>query len=134
MARAHSADMLAHGFVGHISPTTGSAADRLRRAHIDAARILENVARAYSPGEAERGLMASPGHRANVLDREATHLGIGVAVGPPQKDGGATALLVTQLFIRPPDPVGAHSQPELRRGLDRLREAITCRRWVKTPS
>ncbi|HEY7956809.1 MAG TPA: CAP domain-containing protein [Polyangia bacterium] len=123
VARAHSADMLAHGFVGHISPSTGSAADRLRRAHIDAARILENVARAYSPGEAERGLMASPGHRANVLDREATHLGIGVAVGPPEKDGGATALLVTQLFIRPPDPVGAHSQPELRRGLDRLRES-----------
>jgi hypothetical protein len=32
VARGHSADMLAHGFVGHVSPSTGSAADRTRRA------------------------------------------------------------------------------------------------------
>lgn len=119
VARAHSADMRAHGFVGHVSPSTGSAADRLKRANITAQLVLENVARAYSPAEAQRGLMDSPGHRANVLNREATQVGIGAAVSDGV--GGVRELLVTQLFIRPMETVGPRSKLDLRRAIAQLR-------------
>jgi uncharacterized protein YkwD len=120
IARSHSADMAAHGFVGHISPTTGSAADRLKAARIDAALILENVARAYSPEEAERGLMDSPGHRANLLNPQPARLGIGVAA---LESGGQRELLVTQLFLKSPDRVGGQSAGEMRKRVDELRRA-----------
>ena len=81
VARGHSQDMLDHDFVGHISPTTGTASDRLRRAGIGSLTVLENVARAYSPDEAQAGLMGSPGHRANILNPDVTHVGIGVTLG-----------------------------------------------------
>ncbi len=103
VARAHSQDMFDHDFVGHVSPTTGSAGDRLRRAKIGTATVLENVARAYSPEEAQRGLMGSPGHRANILSPEATHVGIGIVLG--REVAGRPELLVTQLFIRVPPKV-----------------------------
>jgi uncharacterized protein YkwD len=119
VARAHSADMREHGFVGHVSPTTGSAADRLKRAGVGAQLILENVARAYSPAEAERGLMESPGHRANLLNREVTLIGIGVVT--TEGVGGARELLVTQLFTRPIEKLDARSTSDLRRRIDELR-------------
>jgi uncharacterized protein YkwD len=118
VARAHSADMQAHGFFGHISPTTGSAADRAKKAGVDAMLILENVARAFTPGEAERGLMNSPGHRANILHREATRVGIGVVYDPASRE-----ILVTQLFSRPPEKAGTHTVDELRRGIVEVRRA-----------
>ena len=67
VARAHSQDMADQGFVGHVSPTTGNALDRVRRLGIQPTLLLENVGRAYSPDEAEAGLMQSPGHRANIF-------------------------------------------------------------------
>ncbi|HEX5061187.1 MAG TPA: CAP domain-containing protein, partial [Kofleriaceae bacterium] len=81
VSRAHSEDMRKTKIVAHISPTTGSAADRTRAAGIKTAVVLENVARAYGVGEAHSGLMNSPGHRANVLSSAATHVGIGVVLG-----------------------------------------------------
>jgi uncharacterized protein YkwD len=120
IARGHSADMAAHGFVGHISPTTGSAADRIKAAKLDAALVLENVARAYTAEEAERGLMDSPGHRANLLNPNPTRLGIGVAA---LEAGGQREILVTQLFLRPPDRVGAQSAGDVRRRVEELRRA-----------
>jgi len=118
VARGHSADMQAHGFFGHISPTTGSAADRAKKAGVDAMLILENVARAFTPGEAERGLMNSPGHRANILHREATRVGVGVVYDPASRE-----ILVTQMFSRPPEKMGVHTVDELRRGLAEARRA-----------
>ncbi|MBK9037434.1 MAG: hypothetical protein IPL61_40355 [Myxococcales bacterium] len=110
VARAHSVDMRDHGFVGHVSPTTGSAADRADAAGILSGVILENIARAYGPAEAQAGLMNSPGHRANALSTAATHVGIGVALGA--EVAGRRELFVTQMFIRIPpplDPVAAHA-------------------------
>ena len=74
--------------------------DQLRRypqthaSSLDAS--LENVARAYSVGEAQRGLMQSPGHRRNCLATEVTHVGVGVSLG--REIGGRRELYVTQLF------------------------------------
>lgn len=103
VARQHSLDMQRSGFVGHVSPRTGSASDRIKRAKFAALRLTENVARAYSVEDAHRGLMSSPGHRRNILDPEVDLLGIGVAV----RDLGDRTyeLHVTELFAsQRPDP------------------------------
>lgn len=120
VARSHSADMLAHNFFGHVSPTTGSAADRVKRAQIDAMVIQENVARAATPGEAERGLMNSPGHRANILSKDATRLGVGIVA---TEAGGQRELFVTQLFIKPPEPYRADTPDDVRRQIAEWRRA-----------
>lgn len=103
VARQHSLDMQRSGFVGHLSPRTGSASDRIKRSKFTALRLTENVARAYSVEDAHRGLMSSPGHRRNILDPEVDLLGIGVAV----RDLGDRTyeLHVTELFAsQRPDP------------------------------
>jgi uncharacterized protein YkwD len=122
VARAHSLDMHQHDFVGHVSPSTGAPSDRVKRAKIDAVVVAENVARAYSPEEAERGLMESPGHRANILGRDVTRLGVGVVMTPGL--GGVKELLVTQLFIKPPERVVASSHEELRKRINELRRGV----------
>lgn len=103
VARAHSADMSEHDFVGHVSPSTGGPDERAARAGVRTPLVLENVALAYSAQEVHQGLMASPGHRANILSAEATHVGVGVVVG--DELGGAPTLHVTQLFLRVPELV-----------------------------
>lgn len=97
VAQGHSDDMAAHRFVAHVSPTTGAHDDRLRAAGFLAGLSLENVARGYSASEIHEGLLASPGHRANLLHATVTHAGIGVAREP---DG--PGLLVTEVFAEVP--------------------------------
>ena len=103
VARAHSDEMRATGVVAHVSPRTGSAADRVRAGGIKSSVVLENVARAYGVGEAQEGLMNSPGHRANILSPDASHVGIGVTLGDDV--AGRRELFVTQLFIRRTAPI-----------------------------
>jgi uncharacterized protein YkwD len=80
VARAHSSDMLANNYIAHISPKTGSPADRVARAGIEVTRLSENVGSSSSPEELHQGLMRSPGHRAAILDPQSTRVGVGVAV------------------------------------------------------
>ena len=97
IARAHSEDMQQHGFVGHTSPTTGDASARVKRAGVRTSLVLENIGRGYSADEVHRGLMDSPGHRANVLNPDATHIGLGLVLAPEDQ---RIAYLVTELFAR----------------------------------
>ena len=100
VSRGHSLDMLKTGIVGHVSPNTGTASDRVSAATIRTAVVLENVARAYGLNEAQDGLMNSPGHRANILSRTATHVGIGIVLGKEVAD--RREMFITQVFIRIP--------------------------------
>lgn len=109
IALAHSQDMQANGFVGHTSPTTGSAADRVARAGVRTPLVLENIGRGYGPAEVHRGLMDSPGHRANILSPDATHVGIGVLAAP---EDDRTAYLVTELYIRRAAKIDVDDAPE----------------------
>jgi len=99
VARAHSREMAERNVVAHTSPVTGTAVDRAKKAGLSSQELLENLASATSPEEVESGLMASPGHRQNILDPGVKRMGIGVAIRPPSA-GGAT-LFVTQLFAAP---------------------------------
>lgn len=105
VARAHSREMRVTGVVGHVSAITGSAADRVKAGGIRTGLVLENIARAYGIGEAQAGLMNSPGHRANLVSSAATHIGIGIELGEEVAD--RRELFVTQVFIRIPPQVDA---------------------------
>jgi hypothetical protein len=97
IALAHSEDMVEHRFFGHVSPTSGAPADRARRAGVLVSMFGENVAVASTPEVAHEGLMSSPGHRANMLRAEFTHVGIGAG----KNDNG---IVVTLAFGRRPGP------------------------------
>jgi uncharacterized protein YkwD len=98
IARGHSREMARTGEVVHVSDKSGSAVDRVRAAQISPPprTLAENVGRAFSTAEVEHGFMGSPSHRANILNPDMTHVGIGVAVG--QAEGGVVPLFFTQLF------------------------------------
>jgi uncharacterized protein YkwD len=103
VARGYSDEMSRTRVVAHISPTSGSAADRVRTAGIKTAVVLENVARAYGVHEAHQALMNSPGHRANLMSAVATHIGIGVALG--EEVPGRREMFITQVFMRVPPKI-----------------------------
>ena len=67
--------------------------------------------------------MDSPGHRANVLSREATHVGVGVVFG--REVAGRREVFVTQLFVR--RPMGG----DARQGERQVLEIIEKRRRDK---
>ncbi|MDO0917640.1 CAP domain-containing protein [Streptomyces sp. DT2A-34] len=92
-AQAHSADMVARAFYSHTSPEGSQPWDRAAAAGSTRRSIGENIACGQrSPAEVVEGWMNSPGHRANILKRDFTHIGIGLA------GGGAAGTYWTQLF------------------------------------
>jgi len=97
MALSHSTDQADHHFFGHVSPSTGTPEDRLRRAGLLVSTFGENVATAATPEVAHEGLMNSPGHRANMLQPRFTHVGIGARKSE-------TGIIVTLNFGRRPAP------------------------------
>jgi uncharacterized protein YkwD len=122
VSRGHSEEMRRTKNVAHLSPTTGSAADRVRTAKIKTAVVLENVARAYGVGEAHQGLMNSPGHRANIMSATATHLGIGVVFG--DEVSGRREIFITQVFTRVPPKI------DVARTTETVRQRIAAARPV----
>ncbi|MFH1132115.1 MAG: CAP domain-containing protein [Pseudomonadota bacterium] len=99
LAREHSKDMLEKNFVGHESPAKGGPVERFRREQFSFLVLRENVARSYSVAEAMMELMNSPVHRQNLLSRDVTEMGVGVAI---DRQDSVPVLLVTQNFVDPP--------------------------------
>jgi len=109
VALAHSRDMVEHNFVGHTSPTTGGATDRVERAGYHSGLVLENIGRGYSPTEIHRGLLQSPGHCANIVNPDVTHVGVGVVA---EDEGTRTAYVATEVFIRMAREIELRSAPD----------------------
>ncbi|MAQ15968.1 MAG: hypothetical protein CMN30_14390 [Sandaracinus sp.] len=97
VAHGHSVDMRDNAFVAHASPRTGTAAQRVAAAGVRTGLVLENIGRGYGASEIHRGLMASPGHRANLLNPDITHVGLGVV---SEAEGDRRAFLATEVFVR----------------------------------
>ncbi len=95
VARQHSEEMFRLRYFGHQSPVSGSPFDRLDAAGIRYTRAGENLAYAQSVAVAHRGLMASQGHRENILRPEFTRIGIGVM------SAGPYGRMFTQMFLTP---------------------------------
>ncbi|MBC9730293.1 CAP domain-containing protein [Streptomyces sp. TRM68367] len=92
-AQAHSADMVARDFYSHTAPDGSKPWDRAAAAGASRRSIGENIACGQrSPAEVVEGWMNSPGHRANILKPDFTHIGIGFA------GGGRAGTYWTQLF------------------------------------
>ncbi|WP_405676526.1 CAP domain-containing protein [Streptomyces sp. NBC_01511] len=92
-AQAHSDDMVTRGFYAHTSPDGRQPWDRAAAAGCAHRGIGENIACGQrSAAEVVRGWMDSPGHRANILKPDFTHIGIGF------RGGGETGTYWTQLF------------------------------------
>lgn len=104
VARSHSADMLVRGYFRHESPEGRTPHERAKDGTPYAlAASGENLwgAQGDQPLEPERlpriivdTWLASPGHRANILNPAFTDLGVGVA----QR---GNAIRATQVFARP---------------------------------
>ncbi|UCD84227.1 MAG: hypothetical protein JSU92_13255 [Deltaproteobacteria bacterium] len=97
IARQHSKDMRDNNFFAHYSPRSGTPHDRIARSSIAFSSIKENIAQDYSLKRAEQHLMESPGHRLNIIDPKATHVGVGIVFG--QDPSGAQIMHITQNFI-----------------------------------
>ncbi|MGW7603414.1 CAP domain-containing protein [Streptomyces antimycoticus] len=81
-AQEHSDDMVARDFYSHTGPEGHQPWDRARAAGATHRGIGENIACGQrSPAEVLRGWMNSPGHRANILKPDFTHIGVGQATG-----------------------------------------------------
>ncbi len=131
VARAYSEEMARTGIVAHVSKLSGSPSDRLRRAQIQLPGVSENLAKAGSAAEAHLGLMASPGHRANILDQMAAGVGVGVAVITRADN---PIVMVTQLFSLKPKPIDAMTDGDkLIAILNRLRREQGLKPFRKHP-
>ncbi|GAE26467.1 hypothetical protein JCM9140_2536 [Halalkalibacter wakoensis JCM 9140] len=92
VARVKSQDMRENNYFAHESPTYGSPFDMMREFGITYRAAAENIAMGYrAPEQVVEGWMNSPGHRANILNGDLTHIGVGY-----DSDGHYW----TQMFIR----------------------------------
>ncbi|MDB5197025.1 MAG: hypothetical protein JWP88_1396 [Flaviaesturariibacter sp.] len=92
VARAHSRDMFARGYFSHYTPEKKDPFDRMKAAHVKFLTAGENLALGQTLSICHRGLMNSPGHRANILQPAFGRLGIGIL------DGGIYGLMISQEF------------------------------------
>lgn len=92
IARSHSEDMFKRGYFSHYSKEGEDVSDRAQKNNIDFSIIGENLAFAPSLAVAHKGLMDSPGHRANILSKDFAKIGVGIMDSP---DYG---LMITQVF------------------------------------
>jgi uncharacterized protein YkwD len=111
LARWRSSDMLSRSYFSHTIPGCGC----LVYAYYDSNGLAyawagENIgwnsgaSDANSPIRVHEGFMASPGHRANVLDGRFTHGGVGAAAADNISFLGSTLSprMYTELFLQAP--------------------------------
>ncbi|MGE5614052.1 MAG: SafA/ExsA family spore coat assembly protein [Bacillota bacterium] len=96
VARYKSADMANRGYFSHTSPTYGSPFRMMESFGLRFSAAGENIAYGQrTPAEVMRDWMNSPGHRNNILSRNYTEIGVGLA---KNKNG---VCYWTQMFMKP---------------------------------
>ncbi|MGZ4121778.1 MAG: CAP domain-containing protein [Tumebacillaceae bacterium] len=96
MARVKSEDMRTRNYFDHTSPSYGSPFTMMSSFGIHYSYAGENIAAGQpSPQAVVNAWMQSPGHRANILNKNYTQIGCGVAFG------GSYSIYWTQEFIQP---------------------------------
>jgi uncharacterized YkwD family protein len=92
VAREKSRDMAVNHYFSHNSPTYGSPFEMMKKFGISYTAAGENIAMGQrTPQEVVAAWMNSEGHRANILNRNYTHIGVGF-----EENG----YIWTQQFIR----------------------------------
>lgn len=78
VSKDKSKDMLNNQYFAHDSPTYGSPFDMMQAYGVDYRTAGENIAKGQrSAEEVVTAWMNSPGHRANILSNDFTHIGVG---------------------------------------------------------
>jgi len=94
VARYKSQDMIDKNYFSHTSPTYGSPFDMMKNFGISYMSAGENIAYGQpTPTSVMTGWMNSAGHKANILNKNYTEIGVGVAT---KSDG---TIYWTQQFI-----------------------------------
>jgi len=79
VAFLHSEDMMENDYFSHESIDGSTLADRLKRGNVPYMTAGENIAANYTDAVAAvEGWLNSKGHRENMLNKDYTHLGVGV--------------------------------------------------------
>jgi uncharacterized protein YkwD len=124
-AQGHAADMVMRHFFAHVTPGGSTLGDRVAATGYMRGRrdweLGEAIAWAQQPLDTATGLvrawLASPPHRAILLDKHFREVGIGLAPGVTDGSGGAGATAVLDFGFRTPSPT-----------LARWRSATSCAR------
>lgn len=95
VARFKSGDMAQNNYFSHDSPSFGSPFKMMTDFGISYRGAGENIACNQTVARAHEALMNSPGHRANILSTDFTHIGIGIV------QGGQCGSMYTQMFLTP---------------------------------
>lgn len=96
VARIKSQDMIDKKYFSHNSPTYGSPFNMMESFGLRFSAAAENIAMGQkTAADVMRTWMNSPGHRANILSKTVTHIGVGAA-----KASNGT-LYWTQMFLKP---------------------------------
>lgn len=96
VARIKSQDMITNKYFSHISPVYGSPFVMLESYGLRFSAAAENIAKGQRTAqEVMNSWMNSPGHKANILSRSFTEIGVGAA-----KDANGTHHW-TQMFLKP---------------------------------
>jgi len=104
-ALGHARDMLERSFFAHRNPDGLSVGERMQQAGVLEVTTGENLAsfEGYPdpeiPQRSLTGWMNSPGHRANLLNRDFTHLGVALV------RQGRRVVVVQNFIGRPFDPL-----------------------------
>jgi len=94
VAKIKSGDMVANNYFDHTSPTYGSPFDMMKKFGITYTAAGENIAMGQpTAASVMSAWMNSPGHRANILSKNFTEIGVGIA-----RDKSGT-IYWTQQFI-----------------------------------
>jgi uncharacterized protein YkwD len=94
-ARGQSSFLASVGRLDHAGPDGSNVMTRVMRLGYKGRMVGEDLAAGMGPGATVRAWMASPGHRANLLEPHFHMLGVGVSVGSL---GGMDAPFVTADF------------------------------------
>jgi hypothetical protein len=122
-AQGHADDMVTRHFFEHVTPGGSTLGDRVNATgYIDGRRdweLGEAIAWAQQPLDTPASLMrawlASPGHRAIILDRDFRDVGVGVTPGLTDGSAGLGATAVLDFGFRTSSPT-----------LPRWRSATAC--------
>ncbi|WP_059172463.1 SafA/ExsA family spore coat assembly protein [Bacillus sp. FJAT-27445] len=94
VARYKSVDMRDKNYFSHTSPTYGSPFTMMKNFGVAYRSAGENIAAGQTTAaEVVRAWMNSPGHKANILNKGYTRIGVGYAAGGSQRH------YWTQMFI-----------------------------------
>lgn len=112
-AQAKADDMLTNQYFAHVSPTGVTPWYWFDKAGYDYLYAGENLAVHYQEAEnLQEGWLASPTHRANIVNSHYSDIGIGVAMGSFE---GVESTVVVQMFAQPiPTLAAVTKNPSLK--------------------